>query len=98
MRLLRRPDAYDPRRPFKAWISTVARNLCHDRFRRESTRARYQSHRHPRDAVRSAAVPPWLRTRRPPSDETQEIGFAECIAELPAKFRDVVRPVRACAA
>jgi len=42
LRLLRRPDAYDPRRPFKAWISTVARNLCHDRYRRESTRARYQ--------------------------------------------------------
>ncbi|MFI5403601.1 MAG: RNA polymerase sigma factor, partial [Planctomycetota bacterium] len=42
LRLFRRPEAYDPSRPFAAWICTVARNLCHDRFRRETTRSRYQ--------------------------------------------------------
>ena len=42
LKLLRRPAAYDPRRPFSAWICTVARNLCHDRYRRESARGRHQ--------------------------------------------------------
>ncbi|MHC4958409.1 MAG: RNA polymerase sigma factor [Planctomycetota bacterium] len=42
LRFLRRPGAFDPRRPFKAWIMTVTRNLCHDRYRRESARTKYQ--------------------------------------------------------
>ena len=42
LRFLRRPDAYDPSRPFGAWICTVARNLSHDRYRRESARTKHQ--------------------------------------------------------
>ena len=42
LRFLRRPRAYDPSRPFGAWILTVARNLSHDRYRREFTRTKHQ--------------------------------------------------------
>ena len=85
LRLLRRPDAYDPRRPFKAWISTVARNLCHDRFRRESTRARYQ-HTATHE-MRFGPRPTVAPLEAAAADETQA-RLRECIAELPAKFRD----------
>jgi len=86
LKLFRRPEAYDPSRPFNAWISTVARNLCHDRYRRESTRTRYQQ-----TATREMRFGP--RPTVPPIDvaqanETQE-RLRECIAELPANFRDV---------
>ena len=85
IRLLRRPEAYDPKRPFRSWISTVARNLCHDRWRRESTRTRYQS-----TAVHDLAFGPNPVTS--PADQAahseaqQELRSA--IAELPPKFRE----------
>ena len=41
LRFLRRPQAYDPSRPFAAWICTVARNLSHDRYRREFARTKH---------------------------------------------------------
>ncbi|MHC4938450.1 MAG: RNA polymerase sigma factor [Planctomycetota bacterium] len=85
IRLLRRPDAYDPKRPFRAWISTVARNLCHDRWRRDSTRTRYQT-----TAVHDLHFGP--RPVTPPSEhaahsEAQE-ELRRAIAELPPKFRE----------
>jgi len=85
IRLLRRPEAYDPRRPFRAWISTVARNLCHDRWRRDSARDRYQN----------AAVHEMRFGPRPEPAPAEEAAHAEAqaelraaIAELPAKFRE----------
>jgi len=41
LRFLRRPEAYDPSRPFGAWICTVARNMSHDRYRREFARSKH---------------------------------------------------------
>ena len=35
VRLYNKPAAYDPSRPFAAWILTVTRNLCFDTRRRE---------------------------------------------------------------
>ena len=85
IRLLRRPDAYDPKRSFRAWISTVARNLCHDRWRRESTRARYQ-HTAAHD-LRFGPRP----VPSPPEEAAHEEAQAElrtAVAELPPKFRE----------
>jgi len=85
LRFLRRPDAYDPRRPFKAWILTVARNMCHDRYRREFARAKYQRiagverHYGPRPAT------------LPLEEATLREGQAElrrAIAELPSQFKE----------
>jgi len=85
LRLFRRPEAYDPSRPFAAWICTVARNLCHDRFRRESTRSRYQH-----DAVESRGFGP---VPAPSPAEAAAASEAEArlraaIAGLPGRFRD----------
>jgi len=85
LKLFRKPGAYDPARPFAAWICTVAKNLCHDRFRRESTRARYQ-----KTAVEERSYGP--RPLPAPSEaaaaaEGQE-RLREAIAALPARFRE----------
>ncbi len=85
LRFLRRPQAYDPQRPFAAWICTVARNLCHDRYRRESTR-----HRHQQAAVDRASFGPNAETTPPDAAsfaEAQEV-LREAISALPAKFRE----------
>ena len=85
LRLLRRPEAYDPGRPFRAWIHAVARNLCHDRWRRDSTRARYQQ-----TAVHELAFGP-RPVEAPPDGAAHAEAQAElrrAIAELPPKFRD----------
>lgn len=86
LRILRRPAAYDPQRPFQAWIYTVARNLCHDRHRRESTRKRHQE----------AAVEQRRFGPRPMPDPAEEAKahelqdrLREAIAALPASFREV---------
>ena len=85
LRFLRRPAAYDPSRPFGAWICTVARNLCHDRFRRESTRGRH---------TQAASENGRLGPPHPPSPpaaaaeaELQE-KLRAAIADLPGPFRD----------
>ena len=85
LRFFRRPRAYDPARPFGAWICTVARNLCHDRYRRESTRTRYQH-----VAVEERRFGP---RPEPAPAEVASAGEAEerlrlAIADLPTKFRD----------
>jgi RNA polymerase sigma-70 factor (ECF subfamily) len=85
LRLFRRPEAYDPSRPFAAWICTVARNLCHDRFRRESTRTRYQH-----EAVERRGFGP---VPSPSPASAAAAGEAEerlrgAIASLPARFRE----------
>jgi len=85
LRFYRRPEAYDPARPFAAWICTVARNLCHDRYRRERTRTRYQ-----KSAVEERRYGP-----RPAPDPSVAATEAEldaklraAIARLPRKFRE----------
>jgi len=85
LRLFRRPEAYDPSRPFAAWICTVARNLCHDRFRRESTRTRYQH-----DAVerRGFGPVPEPSPAEFASGAEAEERLRDAIADLPARFRD----------
>jgi RNA polymerase sigma-70 factor (ECF subfamily) len=85
LKFLRKPQAYDPRRPFAAWICTVARNLCHDRYRRESTRSRYHH-----AAVEDRGFGPRPETSPPDAavaNETEE-RLREAIAALPEKFRD----------
>ena len=85
LRFLRRPGAYDPSRPFAAWICTVARNLCHDRFRRDSTR-----HRHQHAAIERGAFGP--QPGPSPADAASgaelEAHLRAAIAALPSKFRD----------
>jgi len=85
VRLYRRPEAYDPRRPFAAWICTVARNLCHDRYRRESTRTRYQH-----EAVEERGFGPRPEPAPPAAAAAAEVEtrLREAIAALPAPFRD----------
>lgn len=85
LRFLRRPDAYDPRRPFAAWICTVARNLCHDRFRRESTRGRYHH-----AAVEKGGFGPRPEPAPPDAAAAAEAEerLRDVIAELPPRFRD----------
>jgi RNA polymerase sigma-70 factor (ECF subfamily) len=85
LRLFRRPQSYDPSRPFAAWICTVARNLCHDRFRRESTRSRYQN-----EAALNRGFGP-LAPPSPPAAAAAleaEGRLRSAIAELPARFRE----------
>ena len=86
VRFLRRPDAFDPSRSFGAWIRTVARNLCRDRWRRESARSRHQE-----NAAREFHFGP--QPVSPPSAAAQESEgqheLREAIAELPARFREV---------
>ncbi len=85
LRFYRRPDAYDPQRPFAAWICTVARNLCHDRHRRESTRTRYQTVAATERRFGPNPLPQ-------PAAEAQlsegEAALRDAIAALPEKFRD----------
>jgi RNA polymerase sigma-70 factor (ECF subfamily) len=85
LRIFRAPQAYDPSRPFAAWICTVARNLCHDRFRRESTRHRYQH-----EAVESRGFGP--RPAPAPAEAAAaaeaEARLRDAIARLPARFRE----------
>jgi RNA polymerase sigma-70 factor (ECF subfamily) len=85
LRLFRRPRAYDPGRPFAAWICTVARNLCHDRFRRESTRARYEG-----EAARDRGFGPLPAPRPADVASAGEIEgrLREAIARLPTRFRE----------
>lgn len=86
LRLLRNPAAYDPARPFAAWIRTVTRNLCHDRFRRNSARGRHQDY-----AVRERRFGPRPMTA-PPDAATLSEGeslLREAIAALPRRFREV---------
>jgi RNA polymerase sigma-70 factor (ECF subfamily) len=85
LRLFRRPRAYDPSRPFAAWICTVARNLCHDRFRRESTRSRYQH-----DAVeyRGFGALPLASPAETTAAAEAEERLRRAIADLPARFRE----------
>jgi len=84
VRLLRKPKAYDPARPFGAWIRTIARNLCHDRYRRESTRTRHQ---------RVAALELRHGPRPMPAPVDAAAGseahreLRRAIAELPEPFR-----------
>jgi len=85
LRFLRRPEAYDPSRPFAAWICTVARNLCHDRYRREATRSRHQQ-----KAVDDVRFGPRAETAPPDAaahSEAQE-ALRRAIAALPAVFRE----------
>jgi RNA polymerase sigma-70 factor (ECF subfamily) len=85
LRFLRRPGAFDPRRPFKAWILTVTRNLCHDRYRRESARTKYQriatEERH--YGPRPAPVPAEEASLREGQEELRR-----AIAELPPRFKE----------
>lgn len=85
LRLFRRPEAYDPSRPFAAWICTVARNLCHDRFRRESTRTRYQHEAVDRRGF--GPVPPPSPAAAASAREAEE-RLRRAIADLPARFRE----------
>jgi len=86
LRILRRPAAYDPRRPFQAWIYTVARNLCHDRYRRESTRRRHQEAAAAEHRVGPRALPD--PAEEASAHETED-RLREAIAALPARFREV---------
>lgn len=42
-KIAQRPHAYDPQRPFRTWLYSVANNMCKNEYRRE--------------AIRTAAVP-----------------------------------------
>lgn len=86
LRLLRNPAAYDPARPFGAWIRTVTRNLCHDRFRRDSARSRHQEFavQQRRFGPRPLAAPPEAATL----SEGESL-LRDAIAALPRRFRDV---------
>jgi RNA polymerase sigma-70 factor (ECF subfamily) len=85
LKFLRRPGAYDPRRPFSAWICTVARNLCHDRYRRDRARLKHQSL-----AVEERKYGP--RPLPQPADEASAAEAGEhlrrAIATLPARFKE----------
>ena len=85
MRFLRRPAAYDPARPFGAWICTVARNMSHDRYRREFARTR-----HTKIAVDERRYGP--RPLTAPLDGASEseahIHLRNEIALLPPNFKD----------
>ncbi|MHC4549960.1 MAG: RNA polymerase sigma factor [Planctomycetota bacterium] len=84
LRFYRRPGAYDPARPFAAWICTVARNLCHDRYRRETTRVRHQQRAvERRYGPRPAPAPPEAA-----SAAEVEARLREAIVGLPPKFRE----------
>lgn len=37
-KIARRPDSYDPARPFGTWLYSVANNMCKNEYRREGTR------------------------------------------------------------
>ena len=85
LKFLRRPSAYDPRRPFGAWICTVARNLCHDAYRRSDARTRHQ-----KKAVSERDFGP--RAAPDPSESASaseaEERLREAIAALPSKFKE----------
>ncbi len=37
-KIARKPDSYDPARPFSTWLYSVANNMCKNEYRREGTR------------------------------------------------------------
>ena len=37
-KIARKPDSYDPSRPFTTWLYSVANNMCKNEYRREGTR------------------------------------------------------------
>ncbi len=37
-KIARKPDSYDPSRPFSTWLYSVANNMCKNEYRREGTR------------------------------------------------------------
>lgn len=85
VRLYNKPGAYDPSRPFAAWILTVTRNLCFDTRRREGTRSKYH-----RRAVVDRKFGPTPAERPPDSAATAEAEarLREAIAALPEPFRE----------
>lgn len=40
LKLARKPDAYDPARPFKTWIFSVAHNMCKNEYKKEEIHRR----------------------------------------------------------
>ncbi|MHC4817276.1 MAG: RNA polymerase sigma factor [Planctomycetota bacterium] len=85
LRFYRRPAAYDPARPFAAWIATVARNVCRDRYRRESTRVRHQRAAVEEQRYGPRAVP---APHEAAAASELEARLREAIAGLPAKFKE----------
>ena len=85
-RLLRKPEAYDPTRPFRAWIRAVTRNLCLDGYRRRTARDKYQK--------RAAQQHEFGPTPLPGPAEQAVLSEAQealraTVAALPRKFREV---------
>ena len=44
-KIARKPDSYDPSRPFSTWLYSVANNMCKNEYRREGTRKAAVPHR-----------------------------------------------------
>ena len=37
-KLIDKPDAYDPQRPFKTWLFSVANNMCKNEYKKQAIR------------------------------------------------------------
>ena len=85
LRFLRRPHAYNPARPFAAWICTVARNLSHDRYRREFARTK-----HTKVAVEERRYGPRAATTPQDSamEQEAEVHLRREIAALDPRFKE----------
>jgi RNA polymerase sigma-70 factor (ECF subfamily) len=79
---------YDPERPMRAWLTTIALNKCRDWSRRRAVR-RLFARALPLDAAERIA-----EDRASPHDEAQdraELGrVARAVADLPAALREVL--------
>jgi RNA polymerase sigma-70 factor (ECF subfamily) len=38
LKIAKKPDSYDPKRPFSTWLFSVANNMCKNEYRREEVR------------------------------------------------------------
>lgn len=80
VRVLRKPDLYDPQRPFKAWFLQIVRNLAVDHLRR----------RRPTSSTEVAAVMPGPVA--PDRVEHAELHhrIQTVLADVPEKYRELL--------
>jgi len=85
-------EAYDPARPFAAWVRGIARHKIGDYFQRSARQGR-RVHILPPEAVADLAVE-FERFNRPARGEVYRDCFAalqECLAALSASDREIVQ-------
>lgn len=82
---------YEPGRPFKPWLATIATRRCIDQLRRRTRRLKHEiAEEGELDSASSAGDSPEHRIERAESDRV----LREAVGELPARQREAIRLLR----